>query len=85
MEAKINTVNTALILMHDEVTQRYSFDCFPEITPDELQTIQARYPVGTHLWRALMYHFTPYDCNFPYGPPPCAAGPGDSDPLPGIL
>lgn len=57
--------------------------CFLEITPDELQTIEARYPVGTHLWRALMYHFTPYDCNFPYGPPPCSAGPGDSDPLPG--
>jgi RHS repeat-associated protein len=39
------------------------------VTPAELVALaaqQARYPVGTTLWRVPLSHFSPYDCNWPY-------------------
>lgn len=33
------------------------------------------YSPGQSLWRVPLDHFTPWDCNWPYGPPPGASGP----------
>ncbi len=33
------------------------------------------YGTGQSLWRVALDHFTPWDCNWPYGPPPGAGGP----------
>jgi YD repeat-containing protein len=35
----------------------------------ERQELGSRYPSGTTLWRLRIDHFTPWDCNWPYGPP----------------
>lgn len=35
----------------------------------------SQYAPDTTFWRVLMNHFTPWDCNWPYGPPPDATGP----------
>jgi RHS repeat-associated protein len=45
------------------------------ITSAEAQTIAARYFIGETLWRVPVTHFTPWDCNWPHGPPPGASGP----------
>ena len=55
------------------------------ITDSELKALQGRYEIGQQIWRVLIKHLTPYDCNFPYGPPPCSCGPGDCDNIPGIF
>ena len=34
-----------------------------------------RYPPGSTFWRVAVTHFTPWDYNWPYGPPPDATGP----------
>ncbi|MBB6580107.1 hypothetical protein HNP33_004238 [Comamonas odontotermitis] len=47
------------------------------ITAEELKALAQMYPVGTQLWRTPMTHFTPWDCNWPWGPP------GDAPPPPG--
>ena len=39
------------------------------ITPAEQAELAATYSPGTELWRAQVTHMTPWDCNFPYGPP----------------
>ncbi|MBI5593096.1 MAG: hypothetical protein HY881_21730 [Deltaproteobacteria bacterium] len=35
----------------------------------------AVYVPGKTYWRVELDHFTPWDCNWPYGPPPGASGP----------
>jgi RHS repeat-associated protein len=35
----------------------------------------ARYTPSSTFWRVAVSHFTPWDCNWPYGPPPGAGGP----------
>ncbi len=44
------------------------------LSTDERAMLAARYAVGTTLWRVPIDHFTPWDCNWPYGPPPCQGG-----------
>jgi hypothetical protein len=34
-----------------------------------------RYQPGSTFWRVAVTHFTPWDCNWPYGPPPDAITP----------
>jgi RHS repeat-associated protein len=46
----------------------------------ELQRLATLYPVGKELWRVLMKHFTPWDCNWPYGPPDDAGDPNGDPP-----
>ena len=46
----------------------------------ELRLLARTYAVGASLWRSRVRHFTPWDCNVPYGPPPG----GDSPPPPDI-
>lgn len=54
------------------------------ITQDELARIAGLYEAGKTLWRARIDHFTPWDCNWPYGPPSDAEnpppGPDETDP-----
>ncbi|MCL6614176.1 MAG: hypothetical protein K6U03_06125, partial [Firmicutes bacterium] len=38
-------------------------------TEDELRKLAELCPVGQSLWRVPITHFTPWDCNWPYGPP----------------
>ncbi len=45
------------------------------ITDDERRAIAQRYDVGEELWRVPLDHFTPWDHNWPYGPPPGAKPP----------
>ncbi|WP_446011439.1 NHL domain-containing protein [Candidatus Electrothrix sp.] len=35
----------------------------------------SRYAPGATFWRVAVTHFTPWDCNWPYGPPEGATGP----------
>jgi len=39
------------------------------ITAAERAELASRYPVGKSVWRSPIPHFTPWDCNWPYGPP----------------
>jgi len=39
------------------------------ITDAERQQLAALYPVGQSLWRVPIPHFSPWDCNWPYGVP----------------
>lgn len=41
----------------------------------ERQQLGRRYEPGTELWRIPIPHFTPWDCNWPYGPPDDAEAP----------
>ncbi|WP_306524495.1 RHS repeat-associated core domain-containing protein [Dokdonella sp.] len=41
----------------------------------ERAKLLALYPIGQVLWRSAATHFTPWDCNFPFGPPPDAEPP----------
>ena len=45
------------------------------ISDDERRAIASRYDVGEELWRVPLDHFTPWDHNWPYGPPPGAKPP----------
>jgi RHS repeat-associated protein len=51
------------------------------ITDDERTTLATIYSAGQSLWRSQVQHFTPWDTNWPYGPPDGARAPGD--PYPG--
>jgi RHS repeat-associated protein len=42
------------------------------VTSAELVEIARFYEPGDGLWRVPIPHFTPWDCNWPYGPPPGA-------------
>ncbi|MEM8931695.1 MAG: hypothetical protein AAGE94_11010, partial [Acidobacteriota bacterium] len=51
------------------------------ITDAERIELATLYAPGTELWRAPIPHFTPWDCNWPFGPPNDAvAPPGLEDP-----
>lgn len=45
------------------------------ITEAERVHLGMMYSPGTSLFRAPITHFTPFDCNFPWGPPPDAINP----------
>ena len=52
------------------------------VTTAERQKLASLYVVGQSLWRVPITHFTPLDCNWPYGPPPGAEAPEQSVPDP---
>lgn len=53
------------------------------ITIAERQQLAALYQAGQSLWRVPLTHFTPWDCNWPFGPPLDARAPREPDePLP---
>lgn len=45
------------------------------ITDAERARLATLYAPGQSLWRVLLPHFTPWDCNWPYGPPDDAEPP----------
>jgi hypothetical protein len=45
------------------------------ITDAERQQLATLYTLGKSLWRSPISHFTPWDCNWPYGPPDDAERP----------
>jgi RHS repeat-associated protein len=51
------------------------------ITDAELRQLATLYQPGQTLWRVALTHFTPWDCNWPYGPPPGADYPPTPKPL----
>jgi RHS repeat-associated protein len=51
------------------------------ITDAERQRLAGLYPTGQSLWRALIPHFTPWDLNWPFGPPPDAVVPPEDPAL----
>ncbi|MDQ3280948.1 MAG: IPT/TIG domain-containing protein [Acidobacteriota bacterium] len=52
------------------------------INDAERQRLTSLYAAGTSLWRVPIGHFTPWDCNWPYGPPLGASGPDVPPPTP---
>ena len=50
------------------------------VTVVERQRLATLYAAGQSLWRVPITHFTPWDCNWPYGPPSGAAGPAQKPP-----
>ena len=50
------------------------------ISDAERTQLATLYAVGQTLWRVPVSHFTPWDCNWPYGPPPDAAPPQQPEP-----
>ncbi|MDQ3247720.1 MAG: hypothetical protein M3Q45_00795, partial [Chloroflexota bacterium] len=50
------------------------------ITSAERARLAALYAAGQTLWRVPIEHFTPWDCNWPYGPPPDASAPNQDQP-----
>ncbi|MCU7921341.1 MAG: hypothetical protein KZQ88_01410, partial [Candidatus Thiodiazotropha sp. (ex Dulcina madagascariensis)] len=45
------------------------------VTNQELVMLAGLYEAGKALWRSPVTHFTPWDCNWPYGPPDDAKPP----------
>ncbi|ADH85039.1 YD repeat protein [Desulfurivibrio alkaliphilus AHT 2] len=52
------------------------------VTTEERQNLAELYEPGKSLWRVPISHFTPWDCNWPYGPPPDAVPPPYDPPRP---
>ncbi|MEK6590028.1 MAG: hypothetical protein AABZ11_05040, partial [Nitrospinota bacterium] len=50
------------------------------ITDTERQTLATLYQTGQGLWRVPITHFTPWDSNWPYGPPQDATPPSQPPP-----
>jgi RHS repeat-associated protein len=50
------------------------------VTLAERQTLADLYSAGQSFWRVPINHFTPWDCNWPYGPPDDATSPGQPEP-----
>ena len=50
------------------------------VTDVERQWLATLYTVGQSLWRVEITHFTPWDCNWPYGPPSGATSPSQKSP-----
>lgn len=49
------------------------------VTDAERHTLAGLYQPGQSLWRVPITHFSPWDSNWPFGPPPGAGGPGGSN------
>jgi RHS repeat-associated protein len=50
------------------------------ITEAERAQLASLYATGQSLWRVPIPHFSPWDCNWPYGPPADAVNPGQPEP-----
>lgn len=60
----------------DSVAQLSAYN----ITDEELQKLASLYTDGQSLWRVPIPHFTPWDHNWPYGPPANAIAPPNPTP-----
>jgi len=50
------------------------------ITEAEREQLAGLYQPGQSLWRVAISHFSTWDCNWPFGPPPDATGPNQPSP-----
>ncbi|MCR2805935.1 S-layer homology domain-containing protein [Paenibacillus soyae] len=50
------------------------------MTEEERVELAKLYSAGKSLWRVPIAHFTPWDCNWPYGPPADAINPPNREP-----
>lgn len=50
------------------------------VTDAERTQLALSYPVGKTLWRSPITHFTPWDCNWPFGPPEDGVAPPEEGP-----
>lgn len=50
------------------------------ITEEERGQLASRFAAGQSIWRVPIPHFSPWDCNWPYGPPPDAEPPSPPPP-----
>lgn len=50
------------------------------MTDEERVELAKLYTAGKSLWRVPIGHFTPWDCNWPYGPPTGAINPPNREP-----
>ncbi len=50
------------------------------VTDAERQKLATLYTAGQSLWRVPITHFTPWDCNWPFGPPPDSRPPDPPKP-----
>ncbi|HVK83620.1 MAG TPA: RHS repeat-associated core domain-containing protein [Kofleriaceae bacterium] len=55
------------------------------ISTAELQHLATAYPAGKTLWRVALAHFSPWDFNWPFGPPNNAVAPHLSNPNPNVI
>jgi hypothetical protein len=55
------------------------------ITPQERARLAQLYTPGETFWRVPIKHFTPWDFNWPYGPPPDAISPPGKNPNKPVL
>lgn len=53
------------------------------VTEEELAELGGLYAAGTSLWRVGITHFSPWDCNWGFGPPVDGEAPGDTPEQPG--
>ncbi|HEX8699915.1 MAG TPA: RHS repeat-associated core domain-containing protein [Myxococcaceae bacterium] len=85
--------NGRVILIHSIVDGKAQLDVTGDGQPDDAATLAALglteaeqqqlanlYPVKHTLWRTPITHFTPWDCNWPFGPPLDATSPGQPVP-----
>ncbi len=50
------------------------------VTDEERAMLRSLYTPGKSLWRVPITHFSPWDCNWPYGPPWDAVSPNQGQP-----
>ena len=67
----------ALDLDGDDVSESEDALAAAGISVEERAELAALYEPGQTLWRAPITHFTPWDCNWPFGPPFDAIFPDD--------
>ena len=48
------------------------------ISDEERTNLATLYQIGQSFWRTQISHFTPWDCNWPYGPPQDAIAPSNA-------
>lgn len=74
----LDEANGRAVLDVDGLHQPASADALADlgITDEELERLAELYEPGQSLWRVGITHFTPWDCNWPFGPPPGAPAPG---------
>jgi RHS repeat-associated protein len=63
----------------DSIATRAELDTLG-ISVAEQQQLAETYDAGTELWRVQVEHLTPWDCNWPYGPPDDAEAPNGGVP-----
>src|SRR5687767_12287903 len=75
---------------HDQTTQSVSLVLLAPVPRSLIRScggpyaveLGALFQVGDSLWRVLIPHFSPWDCNLPFRFPPEAEGPQTSPPPP---